>query len=121
MGDVMQRNSMMLSTPQVAPISLGQWGLPRPDVSFASPLNTAGGVGIPDLGQGAALQPPQNFLSPTELNALGGGGSWGSMGAWGRSGISGEMGGGGHTDVFDWSGNAGMLGTQRFENRSLKL
>ncbi len=58
---------MALGAPQVAPISLGQYGLPRPDMSG---MNTAGGLPIPDLGQG----PAQNFLSPAEIGALGGGG-----------------------------------------------
>lgn len=71
--DIFQRNSMALGGPQVAPISLGQFGLPRPDLSQTSPMNTAGGLPLPGLGQGTTPTPPQNFLSPTELNALGGG------------------------------------------------
>ena len=70
--DIFQRNSMALNAPQVAPISLGQFGLPRPDLSQTSPMNTAGGLPLPNMGQGtAAPTPPQNFLSQTELNALG--------------------------------------------------
>jgi len=77
MGDVFQRNSMALGAPQIAPISLGQFGVPRPDLSMTSPMNTAGGLGIPNLGTPGT--PAQNFLSPAEIAALGGSGGRGKV------------------------------------------
>jgi hypothetical protein len=66
MGDIFQRNSMALGASGPAPISLGQFGVPRPDTSMTSPMNTAGGLPLPELGAGA----PVNLLSPTELTAM---------------------------------------------------
>lgn len=87
MGDIFQRNSMMLGTPQVAPISLGQYGLPRPDLSA---MNSAGGLPLPNLG--ITPEPAQNFLSSTEMNALMGSGAGAGnpdrYGAFGAGGIN---------------------------------
>jgi hypothetical protein len=88
MGDIFQRNSMALGASGPAPISLGQFGVPRPDTSMTSPMNTAGGLPLPDLGQGA----PVNLLSPNELTAMQG---WPGVGNRNFRDLSGASYGGG--------------------------
>lgn len=108
MGQLLQRNAAMFSQPQAAPISLGQYGMPSFDMSQ---FNTAGGLGIPDLGQSPVSQtsqniigsqpnlapppppvPAQNFLAPHELNAIGFGGVRGGPRMWNPSQFGGMRG-----------------------------
>lgn len=81
MGQILQRNAAMFTQPQAAPISLGQYGMPRLDMSQ---FNTVGGLGVANAQTPAPTQPAtvgapaQNFLAPNEWSAIGFGGIQGT-------------------------------------------